>query len=82
MKNEETYKTYQAKEVVNLMNIADLQRKLISINDLTIIENALWSMRSLVMEHQDVELKIKNEYSELFNIASTRLQEIKHILEP
>lgn len=65
----------------NLILPNDQDSKFGDKNYLSIIENALWSMNALVESDKSMDLKIRDEYAELFNMALTKFQEIKKILE-
>lgn len=69
--NEQTHVTKQT----NLSKDGNIEKSLI------IIDNAMWSLKSLVTENKDIDQNIKDQYNELFMLMINRFEQLTNTLE-
>ena len=75
--NDQT--TQFTKQTANL--ISNLNKEINEDNSLLIIDNAMWSLKSMVADNSDLDHSLKEQYNELFNIMMNRFERVVNAIE-
>lgn len=61
--------------------ITNLNREINIDNSLLLIDNAMWSLKTLVTDNKDLDQNVKKQYNELFEIMINRFERVTNAIE-